>query len=162
MRFQILFASTLIALTGCREISSEGKACTLVGSSNVMHVRVTSPNPILANLAVSLNGSTIDADECSNSGSHWDPVVMSADRRQAEVVIFLDGTSDFEDYFPSDASEPQSNVADFEFYNRATCSAAHSKFDEVLNAAITWEPVYANGEDCGASSYAAEADVQVF
>lgn len=166
MRLRILVLPALLALMGCKEIGlgddpGVGKACTLVGSATLIQVHVTSPTPLPANVALSLNGADVDADECVNNGLFSSSVTVSADRMQADVLFQLNGNpDDYEFYFPNSASEPQSNLMSLGFYDRATCSDTHAKFDEVLDAQISWEPVYANGEDCGASSHVAEGAVQ--
>jgi hypothetical protein len=81
---------------------------------------------------------------------------------QATAILdLIENPEDFEFYFPSGLEQgPQSNLMSLGFYTRASCTDAHSKFDEVLNAQISWEPVYANGEDCGLTSYVADAEIQ--
>lgn len=166
MRKQLLFIPILATLIGCKELGvgddpGFGKACTLVGSATAIKVHVTSAAPLPSNLALSLNGNDVDADECVNGGLFSSSVTVSADRMEAEVLFQLNGNpDDFEFYFPNNSTEPQSNLMDLGFYDRATCADTHAKFDEVDGTQVSWQPVYANGEDCAASSHVAEGSAQ--
>lgn len=167
MRSKLFIISTLFLMIGCKGIglnddSGVGEVfCTLVGSRTVIRVHVTSSTPLPSNVAASLNGNDIDADECVNNGLPFSSVRVSDDRTEADITFFLhENPDDYELYFPVTATEPQLNLMSLGFYGRTTCGDTPSEFDKILDTQIFWEPVYANGENCGITSYAADAQVQ--
>jgi hypothetical protein len=167
MNLRIIFVLLIFNLLGCKGLEPSGeqkvsKACTLVGSSNLIRVEVVSTSaPLPANLAFSINGNEIEADECNNNNVIGSYVQVNEDRSQATVSFLLDGNkAQFEYYFPNGAKEPQTNSVSLGIFSRASCSDQATQIGEINKADVSWHPVYINGKDCGTSSYGGDLTVE--
>ncbi len=157
MALKLLIFASVLALMGCKDvvpIEKVGKACTLMASSTEIRVQFTSVTPLPSNLALSLNGGVIDADECNEFNHFSSSVQVSTYRSEATVIFQLNGNQDaFDFYFPNGSVEPDSNIVNLKLFTRASCTDAPVQFEELNGLEANWEPVYVNGKDCGVSSY---------
>lgn len=168
----IIYVLALGLFSGCKKQSSGSQvddglnfieSCTMVGSSNGLSVEIISAAPLPANLALAFNGDTINADECSSSNLYFESSIeISADRLKAKISLNMDGYFKLrQQYLPDLSKPPQSNVIDISFYNRTQCEDTSIKFHEITAAQLVWKPIYANGENCGVSSYQGASEIQL-
>ncbi len=134
-----------------------------MGSSTTMVLRLTSSAALPSNLAVAINGDEIDVDECDGNTSPFDHSIQVNDSGQEAIVRFqLDADSeDREIYFTDFDSGPNSDLVDIAIFSRSTCSDALSTFKALEEQELNWEPVYANGESCGVTSYTSDSTFSV-
>ena len=161
-------ALILILSTGCKTSSSDTDSdlgslntCTLMGSFYSLKVHIISLNPLPQNLSFSLNDKSISASECvSSDGFKIGDITFNSNRTEA-VVDFLLADGNFEYYFANINNSPSSNIFKLNIYNSTNCSENPTLFSQVLDGQIQWQPIYANGEKCGVTSYMGSGSVQI-
>lgn len=153
----------------CLATESTGKThqdypCTLAATTSTIQVNITSANQMPPNLAIALNGKSVDVDECSPKPWYWESSIkMDPDRTQAMIIFNLNSSpKNFNLYFPRGYEEPASNLMSLTIYDRDKCTDPHSLFQEVSDAKISWKPVYINGgKHCGVDAYRGESKIDL-
>lgn len=159
----------LFLSTSCKELEDIGKSddnnkeCTQVGTLTSINLRINANN-IPTNFSVVLNGSDIYADECANNSNPFrNNIRVSDSRTQGNAILFLN-TNQYvlNYYFPNGINNPpQAQYMNVRFYTRASCNDNPVKIAEANNVFLNWQPLQANGKDCGTTSYSANAEVSL-
>lgn len=166
-------------LQGCLEsphldgTGDGARGCTTIGSFHTIRVVIAAAGELPPNLAATLNGTNQQTELCRPedpgmavasvvTACFASPVVISPDRTEVSFQFNIDADrANFDHYFPYPHASPVSDLADFQLLTRNSCDDNLTLFRNIEDLSIRWEPVYANGEKCGRTSYSGTVEIEL-